>query len=199
MPYKDSEKQKAAQRKWYRKNSSQSQAATHAWRLKHKDHLFEYNKKYREKNWDEILDYQRLWRKQINPSANRERMHKRRHNMMRTGLTLVRNSLWQDQIKKSGFKCFYCGKQCTAQSLQQDHVIPLSKNGLHCMENLMPACRSCNASKGNKDAYLWYLSQPFLAINKALLIKQLLLNHGKPQHQEATPSRSLQHRSLEAS
>jgi hypothetical protein len=28
---------------------------------------------------------------------------------------------------------------------------------------------------------------------------RLLLNHGKPQHQEATPSKSLQHRSLEAS
>lgn len=45
-----------------------------------------------------------------------------------------------------GNLCWMCGK--TANSM--DHVIPLSKNGTFWPANLRPACRSCNASKGNK-------------------------------------------------
>jgi len=30
-----------------------------------------------------------------------------------------------------------------------DHVIPLSKGGKHLPSNVVPACASCNSSKGN--------------------------------------------------
>jgi len=42
--------------------------------------------------------------------------------------------------------CSYCGK--TAKTI--DHIMPLSKGGAHRWDNLTPACKSCNSSKGNK-------------------------------------------------
>jgi len=34
-----------------------------------------------------------------------------------------------------------------------DHVVPITKGGDDCMENLVPCCFSCNASKGNRILY----------------------------------------------
>jgi len=44
-------------------------------------------------------------------------------------------------------RCAYCGKQF--EQLEQDHVIPLSKEGNHTKSNIVPACGSCNAKKHN--------------------------------------------------
>lgn len=45
-------------------------------------------------------------------------------------------------------RCAYCRKQT---ELHQDHVIPLSKGGPHHPDNVVPACKSCNSSKNNKE------------------------------------------------
>jgi 5-methylcytosine-specific restriction endonuclease McrA len=46
--------------------------------------------------------------------------------------------------------CAYCGD--IPDKLTQDHVIPLSKGGAHSFENIVPACVSCNSSKGTQLA-----------------------------------------------
>jgi len=51
-------------------------------------------------------------------------------------------------IKKANGLCYYCGKKA---KLTLDHVIPLSKGGLHELSNLVAACSPCNSSKGNRD------------------------------------------------
>lgn len=49
-----------------------------------------------------------------------------------------------------GHRCVYCGKKMKGK-LTRDHIIPLSKNGNHTVSNVVPACRSCNCSKGNRN------------------------------------------------
>ncbi len=39
-----------------------------------------------------------------------------------------------------------------------DHVVPLSKGGANAAHNSVPACTSCNTSKGNKDLRDWYVA-----------------------------------------
>lgn len=61
---------------------------------------------------------------------------------------------WQqiDQLKQEhGGLCFYCGG--SADTI--DHVIPLSRGGQDPIDNLVPACRSCNSSKGQKLVAEW--------------------------------------------
>ena len=41
------------------------------------------------------------------------------------------------------------------ESLQKDCVLPLSRGGRYRVENVVPACRSCNASKSNDEVTGW--------------------------------------------
>ena len=49
--------------------------------------------------------------------------------------------------------CAYCG--ATGVPLQRDCVLPLSRGGRYTLENIAPACRSCNASKCNDEVTGW--------------------------------------------
>lgn len=46
--------------------------------------------------------------------------------------------------------CVYCNKDFDKFTLHIDHIIPLSRNGTHTLDNLALACPSCNCSKNNK-------------------------------------------------
>ena len=49
--------------------------------------------------------------------------------------------------------CAYCGSPATA--LQKDCVLPISRGGRYTLANVVPACRSCNASKCNDEVTGW--------------------------------------------
>ncbi len=49
--------------------------------------------------------------------------------------------------------CAYCGAE--DGPLQRDCVLPLSRGGRYTLENIAPACASCNASKCNAEVTGW--------------------------------------------
>ena len=49
--------------------------------------------------------------------------------------------------------CAYCGAADTA--LQRDCVLPISRGGRYTLDNIAPACGSCNASKCNDEVTGW--------------------------------------------
>jgi len=49
--------------------------------------------------------------------------------------------------------CAYCGAADPA--LQRDCVLPISRGGRYTLANVVPACRSCNASKCNDEVTGW--------------------------------------------
>jgi 5-methylcytosine-specific restriction endonuclease McrA len=49
--------------------------------------------------------------------------------------------------------CAYCG--ATGRPLQRDCVLALSRGGRYTLDNIVPACRSCNASKCNDEVTGW--------------------------------------------
>lgn len=50
-----------------------------------------------------------------------------------------------------GAPCNYCGKRST----EADHYKPISRGGLHCRDNIVPACKSCNCSKNAQPVDVW--------------------------------------------
>jgi 5-methylcytosine-specific restriction endonuclease McrA len=48
-------------------------------------------------------------------------------------------------------KCAYCGE--TANTF--DHILAVTRGGQTTPGNILPACSSCNSSKGNKDVWDW--------------------------------------------
>ncbi len=56
----------------------------------------------------------------------------------------------QEVYDKCGGHCAYCGCELAYKDMQVDHVIPLdgwSEKGSDTLDNMLPACRSCNHYK----------------------------------------------------
>lgn len=79
-----------------------------------------------------------------------KRIHKvvQRHYRERAALGHFTFAEWQLVVWVYGGQCAYCG--VTPNRLERDHVIPLSKGGSNWIENIVPACKSCNSAKHNK-------------------------------------------------
>ncbi|MGP7960463.1 HNH endonuclease [Sanguibacter sp. A247] len=71
-------------------------------------------------------------------------------------LAAVTNDLtgaqWADIVEMWG-GCAYCGADDV--SMQKDCVLPISRGGRYTATNVVPACRSCNASKCNDEVTGW--------------------------------------------
>ena len=65
-----------------------------------------------------------------------------------------RGTLAQKQKILSFFdnECCYCSQGLTANTMTQDHLIPMNKEslGLHAWGNVVPSCRDCNATKQHR-------------------------------------------------
>jgi 5-methylcytosine-specific restriction endonuclease McrA len=56
-------------------------------------------------------------------------------------------------LKDAWGGCAYCGT--TGTPLQKDCVLPISRGGHYGLANVVPSCRSCNASKCNSEVTTW--------------------------------------------
>ncbi|MGQ0842734.1 MAG: HNH endonuclease [Sporichthyaceae bacterium] len=56
-------------------------------------------------------------------------------------------------LKAAWGGCAYCGSSGTA--LQKDCLLAISRGGRYTLENVVPACGSCNASKCNTEVTSW--------------------------------------------
>ncbi len=64
-------------------------------------------------------------------------------------------------LKRDNFTCQYCGTM--DGNLTIDHVIPKSRGGESCWENVVVACQKCNIKKGDqtlKEAGIRLLRRP---------------------------------------
>ena len=55
-----------------------------------------------------------------------------------------------DLMDKQDNKCVVCMVDITITTAHLDHIIPLSKDGKHTLDNIQWLCPTCNCSKGNK-------------------------------------------------
>lgn len=86
---------------------------------------------------------------------------KRKKAMMRNSAAVqISGKQIKRRFSQFGDVCAYCG--CT-DDLQIEHVMPISKGGAHVIENIVPACRECNAAKRDHDVEQWFRAQPFFS------------------------------------
>jgi hypothetical protein len=64
-------------------------------------------------------------------------------------------------------KCGYCDEPATSL----DHIVPRFKSGPSNRNNLVPACRRCNANKASSCMEEWYRDQDFFCEIKLQRIK----------------------------
>ena len=118
--------------------------------VKNKDKYKETKKVYYQKNKEEIIKKVKNWNKN-HPKERSKYMtfvnSVRRGRKLANGGTFTKEE-WLLLIDKHEHKCYYC-KQIVGK-LTIDHYIPLSKGGSNFIDNIVPACFSCNCKKGNK-------------------------------------------------
>jgi 5-methylcytosine-specific restriction endonuclease McrA len=56
-------------------------------------------------------------------------------------------------LKAAWKGCAYCG--ATGGPLQRDCVMAISRGGRYTVDNVVPACASCNTSKCNEEVTTW--------------------------------------------
>lgn len=81
----------------------------------------------------------------------------------KTEISTLKPSEWLKVCELFNLQCAYCG---SSSKLTMDHIIPVSKKGGTEVGNVIPACHSCNSSKGARDIVEWYTSQPFYSKRK---------------------------------
>jgi 5-methylcytosine-specific restriction endonuclease McrA len=105
---------------------------------------------YYESHKAQTIQRGREWRRR-NPDRARANV-KRRRDRLGGGRHHLPEGVWDALLRKFDHCCAYCGER---KRLEQDHVIPLSKGGKHDPANVVPACQSCNRSKGTKLLGVW--------------------------------------------
>lgn len=140
--YQDEHREEIAeQRKTYIENNKEKIKKTQKrYYEENKEAIFERNKKWNERNKDKIR------------MIDARKRHKRQA-IEKTLPADFSEKQWNECKLYFNNKCSYCGKNST---LQQEHFIPVSKGGEYTLNNIIPACQSCNSSKNNKSFFDWY-------------------------------------------
>lgn len=71
-------------------------------------------------------------------------------------MALVEHDLTDQQwvaLQEAWRGCAYCGAE--RRALQRDCVLPISRGGRYTLDNVVPACASCNSSKCNDEVTAW--------------------------------------------
>lgn len=162
---------KASKQKYYEENKEAISRAKRAHYLGNKEKYKEQFRAYRERNREKLLAKDRAYNKENRErrreyergyySINKDKLrgkHNRRRSR-RNGLeaTLTAEQ-WERICEVFNHECAYCGH---VTDLEQEHFVPLVQGGGYTESNIIPACRSCNASKNDKDFFEWYPQQDF--------------------------------------
>jgi hypothetical protein len=119
---------------------------TYSNKLKHPDKTRELNKQAC-----------RRWAKS-HPDKCREKDHYRR-SIIRGLESGFKSEDWYRALDWFHGACAYCGNSPSffdiSKVLHQEHHIPVIKGGGYTKSNIIPACQSCNFSKGQIDPVEW--------------------------------------------
>ena len=95
---------------------------------------------------DRQRDQLRTWR-QANPERARMHTNARRALILNAPGSYT-DVEWRALVEFWSGTCSYCGM--SSHQLEPDHRVPLVRGGSNDIENIIPACRSCNAGKNTR-------------------------------------------------
>ena len=115
-----------------------------------------------------------------------ERMQRYRERLLVRRSTEAFGPEWDAVVAFYGGLCAYCE---TTPWVDMDHVVPTSKGGTHSIDNVVPACKSCNSSK---KAQTWPLKRrhPFMD-GDASPIRHVTQAEVEVQEEEGTEVRTI--------
>jgi 5-methylcytosine-specific restriction endonuclease McrA len=147
-------------RKYNSTHPEKVREAKKKWRLAHPGYHSAYGKKWNHLNRDKQREALREWRR-LNPEKAREqyRRNSRTHAQRKRRATVKASSPRECLAKIARLLrerfCHWCCVRLTPDTIEIDHVVPLSRGGKHEPDNFVAACCWCNRSKHNKLIGEW--------------------------------------------
>lgn len=127
---------------WRRKNPERYAEMCRQSAARRRDKINAYAREYYRRTWDKRRHEKR-------DAQARRQAHCADGTFTRAG--------WLQQLEVFGHRCAYCLRANVR--LDMDHVAPLSRGGKHSIENIVPACGTCNKRKGAKSLLRWTLDR----------------------------------------
>lgn len=159
------EKLRQATAEWKVKNPDKVRSMVKRWKVENAEHVREYNAEWQRANPERVRELGRAnyarhreegkertrrWRRE-NPERARTLRSAYRARQLRAPGTHT-HSEWLARCAQFCHRCFYCESACM---LTPDHVVALVVGGTNFIDNVVPACLSCNASKQDTDVRVW--------------------------------------------
>jgi 5-methylcytosine-specific restriction endonuclease McrA len=142
VPYKDPERRREYGREWIRKNAEKAREAMRRWRVAHPEEHNEKNRLYYARHREERLAQSAAYHRE-HPEVGRARWQNYRARRVAAAGSFT-SAEWLAVVEEHAGRCAYCGE---GGPLEADHRIPLSRGGTNAIDNILPACRRCNAKK----------------------------------------------------
>jgi len=158
----NTEKDNAAHRAWRDANPEKAKFYTSAWRETNLEKVKATHKAWCEANSERVRVTAKAWyeanteKRKAWCEANTEKTSQythRRKAIKRSLLSTLTVTQWEEIKQHFNNACCYCGE---GKPLHQEHFLALSKGGEYSRDNILPACGSCNSSKGSKIFLEWY-------------------------------------------
>ena len=143
MAYKDPERQRAYAREWIKRNPEKAREAVRRWSMTHPEQRRAakrlYYARHREQHTLAMAAYHKAHPGVLRAKSSAYRARARAAEGHFT------SAEWRALVDSYDGRCAYRGE---AGPLQVDHRIPLSRGGTNAIDNVLPACRTCNTQKG---------------------------------------------------
>lgn len=142
-------------REYWHKNQVQLKASALEYRKARREEINLKAAAYRDSNREKINASVAEYR-HSNPDKILERNRRRRARLAGNRSFAVTQRDIQRLVERHDGRCVYCHEKFNESSpMNLDHVIPVALGGGHGIGNLVPACESCNCSKGAKLLIEW--------------------------------------------
>jgi len=146
VAYKDPERQRAYARDWMKRNPEKAREAMRRWRARHPELLRERSR--RSRRAARLRDGAKLNAQRAAYLATHPEVKRAKEQAYRARKAAAAGSFtgaeWLELVARWGDVCAYDG---AAGPLEPDHRLPLSRGGSNFIDNILPACRSCNGRK----------------------------------------------------
>lgn len=142
------------------KNREKERIRAAKWRLEHPDRAAKSHADYYAKNSDVVKLRNYEYRKN-NPEQYKEYAREYKSLKRANGTRLPRGTV-KEMLEAQKGLCIACHANLLESGYHVDHVIPVSKGGKHCAENVQLLCPTCNRQKSAKNMADFMRSKGFL-------------------------------------
>lgn len=144
---------RAAARDRYWRNPEQSREYSRRYREEHPEWHKASLRAWGEKNADRKRDYMRAYYQEHKTDWRTGEHARRAEQLGAPGSHSTRD--WLRLLNRYDGRCAYC----EAPATQRDHIVPLTRGGTNFIGNIVPACGTCNPSKGAQFITEWAHAQ----------------------------------------